>query len=200
MPDLIIKPTATSGNKLILQDQGSVTRLQTDDAGITIIAPTIASMANCTFPVGHIVKSDSVQTQALVTGTTAGPYLDDTIPQNTEGDQILSLAFTPTSATNKLRISVKINTGINGGTVMGALFQDTTANALASCLNYVPTADTMYSMGFDHTMVAGTTSSTTFKVRVGSQISHTISINGVSGGRIHGGSCVTSMIIKEVKV
>ena len=56
MPDLIIKPENTSGNKLILQDQGAVTRLQTDDAGITITAPTIASMANCTFPAGHIVN------------------------------------------------------------------------------------------------------------------------------------------------
>ena len=56
MPDLIIKPENTSGNKLILQDQGAVTRLQTDDAGITITAPTIASMANCTFPAGHVIK------------------------------------------------------------------------------------------------------------------------------------------------
>ena len=55
MPDLIIKPTNTSGNKVIIQDQGAVTRLQTDDAGITITAPTIASMANCTFPAGTIV-------------------------------------------------------------------------------------------------------------------------------------------------
>ena len=56
MPDLIIKPEATSGNKLILKDQGAVTRLQTEDAGITITAPTIASMANCTFPAGHVIQ------------------------------------------------------------------------------------------------------------------------------------------------
>tara|TARA_B100000029_G_scaffold1025_1_gene1194 strand:+ start:203 stop:826 length:624 start_codon:yes stop_codon:yes gene_type:complete len=54
MPDLIIKPTNTSGNKVIIQDQGAVTRLQTDDAGITITAPTIANMANCTFPSGKV--------------------------------------------------------------------------------------------------------------------------------------------------
>ena len=55
MPNLIIKPQNTSGNKVLIQDQGSVTRLQTDDAGVTITAPTIASMANCTFPVGHVL-------------------------------------------------------------------------------------------------------------------------------------------------
>ena len=196
MPDLIIKPTATSGNKLILKDQAGGAVLTTADSG----GANMHLNSSSTFPVGHIVNRGSVQTQALVTGTTTGPYLDDTIPQNSEGDQVLSLAFTPLSATNKLEISIKINVGVDGGTLMGALFQDTTANALASCLNYVPTANTIYSMGFDHTMVAGTTSSTTFKVRVGTQISHTISLNGVSGGRLHGGSCVTSMIIKEIKV
>ena len=55
MPDLIIKPENTSGNKVKIQDQGAVTRLQTEDAGITITAPTIASMANCTFPADHIL-------------------------------------------------------------------------------------------------------------------------------------------------
>ena len=48
MPNLTIKPVAAAGNKVILQDQAGNTRLQTDDAGITITAPTIASMANCT--------------------------------------------------------------------------------------------------------------------------------------------------------
>ena len=41
MPDLVIKPTATSGNKVKIQDQGAVTRLQTEDAGVTITAPTV---------------------------------------------------------------------------------------------------------------------------------------------------------------
>ncbi|MBO58383.1 MAG: hypothetical protein CMA77_05245 [Euryarchaeota archaeon] len=54
MPDLIIKPENTSGNKVKIQDQGAVTRLQTDDAGITITAPTIADLSNVsgTLPVG----------------------------------------------------------------------------------------------------------------------------------------------------
>ena len=56
MPNLIIKPQTGSGNSVILQDQGAVTKLQTNDAGITITAPTIASMANCTFPAGHTLK------------------------------------------------------------------------------------------------------------------------------------------------
>ena len=62
MPDLIIKPTATSGNKLILKDQAGGAVLTTADSGATIAnatltTPTIASMANCTFPVGHILQT-----------------------------------------------------------------------------------------------------------------------------------------------
>ena len=61
MPALIIKPTATSGNKLILQDQAGGAVLTTADSGATyanatLTAPTIASMANCTFPAGHVIQ------------------------------------------------------------------------------------------------------------------------------------------------
>jgi len=73
MPDLIIKPTNTSGNKVIIQDQGAVTRLQTDDAGITITAPTIANMANCTFPSGMLVQS-----KVLFTETGGSSIANDT--------------------------------------------------------------------------------------------------------------------------
>ena len=41
MPDLIIKPTATSGNKLILQDQAGGAVLTTADSGATIGGATI---------------------------------------------------------------------------------------------------------------------------------------------------------------
>ena len=41
MPDLIIKPTTTSGNKLILQDQAGGAVLTTADSGATIGGATI---------------------------------------------------------------------------------------------------------------------------------------------------------------
>ena len=65
MPDLIIKPKDQSGNKLILQDQAGGAVLTTADSGATIAnatltTPTIASMANCTFPAGHVTKHSYV--------------------------------------------------------------------------------------------------------------------------------------------
>ena len=43
MPDLIIKPENTSGNKVKIHDQGAVTRLQTEDAGITLDTATVTT-------------------------------------------------------------------------------------------------------------------------------------------------------------
>ena len=81
MPDLIIKPTNTSGNKVIIQDQGAVTRLQTDDAGITITAPTIASMANCTFPAGHCIQmvNEQANNPSPTISTTSDSFQDSGI-------------------------------------------------------------------------------------------------------------------------
>ena len=54
MPDLIIKPTTTSGNKLILQDQAGGAVLTTADSGATAANLTLASTT--TFPAGHLLQ------------------------------------------------------------------------------------------------------------------------------------------------
>ena len=46
MPDLIIKPTATSGNKLILKDQANNAVLTTSDSGVSHLST----------PAGHILQ------------------------------------------------------------------------------------------------------------------------------------------------
>lgn len=57
MADLKIKPSAGTGNRLLLQSSDGTDVLTTSDSGVAITAPTIASMANCTFPTGHIINS-----------------------------------------------------------------------------------------------------------------------------------------------
>ena len=61
MPNLTIKPVAAAGNKVIIQDQAGNTRLQTDDAGITLTTPNLGTpsavtLTNATFPAGHVIK------------------------------------------------------------------------------------------------------------------------------------------------
>lgn len=144
-------------------------------------------------PVVQIVNTNS---GAVATGTTAMPY-DDTIPQITEGDQYMTLAITPKSTTNKLLIEVVIhlssNVVFNGTT---ALFQDATANALAVGYQYLGNG-VMIEIRFSHYMAAGTTSSTTFRVRAGNSAAGTTTFNGVGGSRYFGGKMESSITITE---
>tara|TARA_R100001594_G_scaffold24358_1_gene47801 strand:- start:1252 stop:1509 length:258 start_codon:yes stop_codon:yes gene_type:complete len=81
-----------------------------------------------------------------------------------------------------------------------ALFQDSTANALASAsCGRQHTTNIAQSHSFNHYMAAGTTSSTTFKVRIGADASGTTTLNGVSGSRKHGGVMSSSITISEIE-
>jgi hypothetical protein len=149
---------------------------------------------------GACVQVVNTQTGAVNTGSTAIP-VDDTIPQNTEGVEFMTLAVTPTNASNKLKIDVVIFlTSASGGKwLTAALFQDSTANALAtqSHFNYgVGTAGNC--LVFSFYMTAGTTSATTFKVRAGCHDTTTVTFNGQSGGRLWGGACISSITITEL--
>lgn len=147
-------------------------------------------------PSGSVRKIVNYQTGAVSTGTTILP-MDDTIPQNTEGDQVMSLAIAPTSASNYLRIEVIAILSHNSATGLGiALFQDSTADALASAVVYT-TAGNLAVITLSYWMVSGTTSSTTFKVRAGSAGSGTTTFNGVGGGRLFGGVASSSITITE---
>ena len=137
------------------------------------------------------------QTGAVATGTTTIPF-DDTIPQNTEGTEFLSVAITPSSTSNLLLIQVVMNYSYSiANTVTMALFQDTTANALAASSEYGSTATGMINSGLTHYMTAGTTSSTTFKVRAGGETAGTLTVNGFSGARKLGGVMISSITVTE---
>jgi hypothetical protein len=124
---------------------------------------------------------------------------DNTIPQNTEGDQYMSLSYTPTSSTNKLQIDVVIFGSINSNASMNmALFQDSVANALAANTSYAAGGPTnTYQQTLKHTMTAGTTSAITFKVRIGPEAAGTLTFNGRNGGQLFGGVASSSITVTE---
>jgi hypothetical protein len=127
-------------------------------------------------------------------GTTATIPQDDTIPQNTEGLEVMTLSITPNSATSKLRIDVLVNAEAGGASWSTALFQDSTANALTASLN-----DSKGQAKLTYYMTSGTASATTFKVRIGGTGS-TIRFNGIAAlaGRIYGGVNYSSITITEI--
>ena len=147
---------------------------------------------------GKVIQIKYNSQTGLVSGSTTIP-IDDTIPQNTEGvDASMDLAITPASTSNRLLINVSATaSGSGGGSVVVALFQDSTANALACAFSYLN--HTNYPIGtiaFAHEMEAGTTSETTFKVRFGSHTG-TSYLNNEGAARRYGGTSTTSITIFE---
>lgn len=142
----------------------------------------------------------SVITGAVATGTTVMPF-DDTIPQNTEGDQYMTLGITPTSATNKLEIEVVINLafGNSATNTTAALFQSGSAGALAAVAAEASTNNNcMTNLKLTYTMLAGSTSPLTFNVRAGNSAAGTTTFNGETGARRLGGVMASSIVIREI--
>lgn len=148
---------------------------------------------------GVVVQVVTTQTGALASGTTILP-LDDTIPQNTEGDPYLSLAITPTSSANALQIDVVAHLAhsVVNAWMTAALFQDTTANALAVGVQTNPSVNGNTQLRFSHRMTAGTTAATTFTVRAGANGAGTTTFNGRLGARLFGGVLASSLTITEL--
>ena len=186
----------------------------------TLVAPALGTpasgnLSNCTalnatqlttgtvpiarFPVGSVLQVGTSQSSALST-TTATIPADNSIPQISEGVQVLSLAFTPISATSKLFFNITVNCAYNSGaasSITTALFQGATASAIAAGATGLPNSNYAMQPTVNYSMTSGTTSSITFTVRAGSS-SGTTTINGINGSALFGGVGYSSITITEV--
>lgn len=132
---------------------------------------------------------------------------DDSIPEITEGDQVLTATITPKHATDILLIEFTCPYGneLNSNATF-ALFKDATVNALASVWGgydggagiTTPNANAV----LRHVMVAGTTAATTFQVRAGQDTASAgqgIYINGDGFAKVRegGGTGATVLTITE---
>ena len=154
-------------------------------------------------PSSTIVQVVNVTSGAAQTSTATTWVFDDTTPQNTEGTEWQTLAITPTNSSNKLLIEVVLNSMFHNQAthkIGAALFQDSNADALSSGLRVGPTAQWGGSIVFSHYMTAGTTSSTTFKVRFGTATAGTHSINTDHNSARFNGTIGSTITITEIAV
>lgn len=152
------------------------------------------------FPNGAVVQVVGNATTAVATGTTLIP-MDDSIPQSGEGDEYMTQAITPKSASNVLVITANLVCSSSSAVAdyIAALFQDATAGALAATTEYIGTATAIQNLKLVHIMTAGTTSSTTFKIRAGGSQAGTFTFNGQGGARRFGAITKSSLHILEYK-
>ncbi len=148
---------------------------------------------------GIVAQRVTTRTTSVLTGTTTVP-LDDTIPQNSEGDEYVTRAITPTNASSTLRIDVELNAANSAGAghIIAALFQDSTANALEARAHHVSNSGVIAQINFTYWMTAGTTSATTFKLRAGFSSAATLTVNGAGGVRQFGGVLGSGITITEI--
>jgi len=183
-------------NSLAVLDEDDMT---SDDAECV---PTQQSVKAYVDSHGIVQVVNTQNTTAVTVENKIFP-MDGSIPQNTEGAEFFTLAITPTSATNKLRIEVTVvaSTNVNSMFACAALFQDDTANCLACAANNSYIHDKLCTVTFSYYMDAGTTSETTFKVRVGSEANCKLTVNGEYDNRsIYGGKETSSITITEIAV
>ncbi len=172
--DLLVKDS-TGTTIYTLSSVGNAPDITTSSANVQLVKRTFNS---------NVTKS---------TGTAVMP-LDDTKPQNnnTEGDLVVTVNHTPTSATATLRIRVEYYMSASAGVPMISLCQDSIADALTfrSGLSSSVTSLT-------YEMTAGTTSQIAFKIRTGVSSAGTLTINGSAGNRYGGGVLNSTVTIEE---
>lgn len=160
---------------------------------------TIAAARQTFIPTGGIIQAVEATPYATYASSAAIIPVDDTIPQITEGVQILTVDITPTSATNRLVIdALAFLSGDAARVFTMALFQVGTADALAVAADASAAVNNIMSVPIHHEMAAGATTTLTFTVRVGIATG-TIYINGNSTTRLYGGKMACRLRIAEVK-
>lgn len=198
---VIVRPTTDWANNVAtvlgisLNDDGTIKNNAIGSAQIVD-----GSVGQAEVATGAVVQMVSTTFAAEANGSTQIP-LDDTIPQNTEGDQYMTQAITPKSATNKLVIMVDFFGSFSQAAVdlILALFQDSTANALTAKAMTAGGTNYRTPMSIIFPMTAGTTSATTFKIRAGGAASGTTTFNGAGSGRYFGTIPKSSITILEIK-
>lgn len=128
--------------------------------------------------------------------STVIPY-DDTIPQITEGTEIVTASITPTSASNRVRVTFSgyVDAGAIDPVVV-ALFRDAGASAIYATAVGNTASPSSLAFVFEH--VPATTSATTYRIRVGPSAAGTIRLNGTTAGRRLGGVGVASLVVEEI--
>lgn len=161
-------------------------------AGLTLSGGALTSSA--TAATGSVINSTYAEYTTWASLTTALPF-DDTIPQITEGTQILSASITPSSTSNKVRIRVQAAGGGAAATnLVAAVFRGATANAICSAVSVSAAASFINPIVLEFDDSPATTSATTYTVRVAPCY-----LNGNQTQRYMGGTSRATIVLEEIK-
>lgn len=163
---------------------------------------TAAQLRDMFLPAGSVIDSVSgaYTTSADITGAGSVIPIDDTVPQITEGTQIISVSITPKSATNKLRIRYSGVMSVNQVSAVGAAVFNGAAGAIHASMWACPVANYYQHICGEVEYTPGATTPQTISLRVGPSTStHVVRMNGGPSARVFGGAAATRLIVEEIK-
>lgn len=172
--------------------------LHKDNSGI--IQATIFADNGWSVTAGKIAQSLTTTTANYVGLSTQIP-LDNTIPQNTEGTEILTRAITPKNASSTIRVTARMSITApagSGGTFIAALFKDTGADAIAADRVYCGAGGIAQHIVVSYEESAGSTAARTYKLRGGPSSAITMYYNGNDSSRLLGGVSIVSLNVQEI--
>jgi len=148
--------------------------------------------------VGKVVRQVRARTNTVITCATALPF-DDTIPQQTEGDEVITVSITPGSTSNILLIEFTCSVGTSTNSTTGAaLFRDAGADAIAAMVQDSGAGARVHDVVLRHYVTAPSTSPQTYKIRVG-MVAGVCYVNGdFTGTRLYGGIQYATLTVTEM--
>jgi hypothetical protein len=168
-----------------------------------LAANNLADLASAATAWKNIAQAGAVIDSAYAEHTTNAAIastiqVDDSIPQSTEGTEILTVSITPKSTTNKLRVRfVGQATPTAANNMVAAMFLNSETDARAARYSSTP-ANFAQLLLIEHEFVPGSTSVQTIKIRVGTADAGNMRFNGNASARIFGGVNRTTLLVEEI--
>lgn len=182
--------------KTLLEDADRLLGWSSADAALRSFAGNVA------VPPGSIIQTVFATPYTANANITAIIPGDDSVPQITEGGQILTLAISPrfVDSTILLRFQGNVARTVASGGIGAAMFRNTVSDTIGSSFIVSASAGNPLPIEIEDMDSPATTSATTYTVRAGPTSAGTIRFNGQTGTRIFGGTQAATLIAQEIKV
>ena len=161
--------------------------------------------SNLSLAAGTVINSSFTRYTTAVSSSNAIPA-DTTKPQKTEGTETATATLTPSNSSNLLRITATTNMqkSADSNQAVMCIFRDSDSDAIASQWFGIDGSATPNAGTIMCQVTAGSTSSTTFKLRIGTATDSYASNQGAAGtamaGVNYGGTLGNSILVEEIKV
>ena len=160
---------------------------------------TLATLLKLMVGAGSVIQTSYGEYTANSNLTALIPN-DDTIPQNTEGTEIVTASITPKFSSSLILVRFVGPFTMNvQGVGMAALFRDAAAGALAATVEHVESAiQPRRHLVLEKQDSPSSTSAITYRIRVGPNTG-TMRMNGSSLTREFGGVSAATLTLQEIK-